>query len=204
MWHRTFLVLAVAACAQAAAAETSIGVSMGTGSFEFDFIYRDYGATEPAAVERGVACLGEVDYVVALHLARVAHVDVDILIARRRAGLSWDAITRGCGQGGRIYYVELEPAVASGPPFGRAYGYWRKHPRGDLRLTDAEIRELVVVKSLARHCGASPSRVAEMRRSGKGPRTIAAAHGRGRGPVEDTAPGHRPEQRSKPGKAKKK
>lgn len=183
---RKFLVLALLVASQPAAAGTSIGVSVGTSAFELDFMYDDYGVTDRRVVQRGVECLGEVDYVVALHIARTAGLDIQVVIDRRRSGMSWDAVTRSCRLASNIYYVELEPAVCSGPPFGRAYGYWRKHPGADQRLSDDEIRELVLVKGLARHCGTSPSRVVERRKAGHSPAAIAK--GRSQQRSEDAAP----------------
>jgi hypothetical protein len=194
-------VLALFVAAQPVAAATSVGVSIGSSSFELDFMYRDYGATEPRVVERGVACVGEVDYVVALHIARAAGIDVQIVVDRRRSGMSWDAVTRSCRLGADIYYVELEPAVAAGPPYGRAYGYWRKHPGADQRLSDDEIRELVLVKGLSRHCGTTPSRIAERRKAGESPAAIG--NGRGRRNSEDAAP-RAPGRHGKPEKGRRK
>lgn len=87
-----------------------------------------------------------------------------------------------------------------GPPYGRAHGYWRKHPKRDLPLSDEEIYALVLARALADHAGIEPIEVVRMRARGASPREIAA---RRQGP-EDTAPPARPGDGDGPGKGKDK
>ncbi len=178
------LVMALVACSSPVMAETSVRFGVGTSSLQFDFLYSDYGA-DRRIVDREVAVLGEADLLVALHLCRVAEVALDVVIGWRRSGMSWDSITRRCGRDATLYYIEL-PAGVSGPPYGRAHGHWKKHPRGDLALQDAEIREFVLVQSLAAHCGMRTADVVQQRARGENAKAIAAHRGTRRG--EDTAP----------------
>jgi len=82
-------------------------------------------------------------------------------------------ITRRCHRDASFYYVEV-PADVSGPPYGRAHGYWRKHPKGDLHLTDEEIREFVMVQAVAEHCRLAPADVVRRRSHGESARNINA------------------------------
>jgi hypothetical protein len=129
--------------------------------------------------------VGESDLLVALHLCRITRVELDVVIGWRRSGLSWDAITRRCRRDAAIYYVELPPDV-TGPPYGRACAHWRNHPRRDLQLGDAEIRELVLVNSLSRHTGMPAAEVVRLRAKGQSARSIGGP--RDVHPKEDTAP----------------
>jgi hypothetical protein len=156
-----------------AAAGTAARVGVGTGNLQFDFLYSDYH-TEPLVVQRYAAEVGESDLLVALYLAQVTGAGLDVIVNWRRSGMSWDRITRSCHRDGRIYYVELPPEVTS-PPYGRAHGYWKRHPRRDLALTDTEIRELVLVRALSAHARLSPAEVVRMRTRGESPRAIAVA-----------------------------
>ena len=151
---------------------------------QFDFLYSDYGVDRSRA-EREVSYVPESDLLVALHLARISGLDLDLIVGWRRSGMSWDAITRRAHRDAQIYYVVLPPD-ATGPPYGRARGYWKKHGRCDLQLTDAEIREFVVVQALARHCKMEATEVVRMRAQGRSPRAIASEHAVGS--REDTGP----------------
>ena len=179
-----YLVAAILAAAAPATAETTVSVGVGSPSLQFDFLYTDYGV-QPVVVERQAALLGESDLLVALHICRVTGVELEVVIDWRRSGMSWDGVTRRCQRDASIYWVEL-PSDVTGPPYGRAYGYWKKHPKGDLQLSDTEIRELVLVRSIASHTGMPARDVVRRRAHGDSPRVIA---GRPSGrDTEDAAP----------------
>lgn len=184
--RRSVLLMAViVAMSNPAAAETSVRVGVVTPALQFDFLYSDFGV-DRVRVERDAASVGEPDLLVALQLAQVSGIQVDVILGWRRDGVAWDTITRNCHQDARIYYVDVPPTV-SGPPYGRACGYWRKHGKQDLKLTDAEIRELVLVRALSKHCGESPAAIVQSRLEGKSPRTIATGAHPSRS-KEDAAP----------------
>jgi hypothetical protein len=165
-------VLGLALLSSPVGAETTVRFGVATSSLQFDFLYSDYGV-ERVVVEREVAVLGEPDLLVALHLCRVTGTDLEVVVGWRRSGMSWDDITRRCRRDGSIYYVELPPDV-TGPPYGRACGHWKKHPRSDVHPSDAEIREFVLVRSVASHCGMSAGDVVHLRARGESPKAIDA------------------------------
>ena len=108
------LALAVAIWSPSVSAESSVRVSVGTTPLQLDFLYRDYGVVERADIDPWVEDLGETDFMVALHLARVAGVNVSVVIEQRRAGLSWDTITRRCHCDSRVYSKGRPMACSSG------------------------------------------------------------------------------------------
>lgn len=185
MRRRAFLAGVFLAWSSLVAAETTVQVGVGTSALQFDFLYSDYGV-DRVRCERDARNVGEADFLVALHLSRLSGFDIDAIIRWRRDGLSWDTITRNCRRDAVIYYVELPPDV-TGPPYGRAHGYWKKHGKRDLELTDAEVRELVLVQALAAHSKVSPAQVVRARAAGKSAKEIAGVSG-AKAHKEDAAP----------------
>lgn len=180
------LVVGLAALAlvpHSARGETSVGVRVGTSGFEFGFLYNDYYHADDHVVVGCSEWMSEPDMVVALHLARVADMDLEIILDWRRGGLTWYDITHRCHRDTNIYYVDLPSDP--GPPYGRAWGHWRKHPRQDMRMSDDEIRSFTTLRALSEYSRQRPSEVLQMRRQGKSPSQIAGKH---RSKSEDAAP----------------
>lgn len=101
-------------------------------------------------------------------LARNSGVDVSAIIKLRLGGKSWMDITTHLGLSAGIYYVQL--SKPAGPPYGKAYGHYKKRHRNDwskIRLTDIEIVDFVNLKFLSKHYGYSPDQIVEMRGKGK-------------------------------------
>lgn len=97
---------------------------------------------------------------VAYYLARHAHRDVGFITDLRLRGQSWWDITIRLGLDPRSIYV-LDTRRSYGPPYGKAYGYHKKH-----RLHDREIVDLVNVRFLSDYYRISPDEVIERRRGG--------------------------------------
>jgi len=177
-----FLIFLVVVWSGVAVAETAVHVQVGTSSLQLDFLYTDFAA-DPARVQQEVAYVGEPDLLVALYLARACRMDFEVIVGWRRSGMSWDRITHRCHKDASVYYVEIPDGVSS-PPYGRARGHWKKHPKSDLALTDAEVREFVLVQALAGHCGVPAAEIVRRRAAGEAPGAIAKSPKRS----EDTAP----------------
>lgn len=97
---------------------------------------------------------------VAYYLARHSHRDVGYITDLRLRGYSWWDITLRLGLNPRSIYV-VDTARSYGPPYGKAYGYHKKH-----RLYDREIVDLVNVRFLSDYHRISPEEVIERRRGG--------------------------------------
>jgi len=88
------------------------------------------------------------DLAVALFIGRRSGRSSDAIWALRRQGLSWWDISLRFGVPADVWFVEVPRRP--GPPYGKAYGHWKKHQRGrrQLVLSDADLRNLVAVRML--------------------------------------------------------
>jgi hypothetical protein len=68
---------------------------------------------------------------VVFYVAQRARVAPSVVVDLRRRGLSWTDIA---------FHFRLEPDIyyfRDGPPYGKAYGHWKKHPPRDAEVIDA-------------------------------------------------------------------
>ena len=80
-----------------------------------------------------------------------------------------------------------------GPPYGKAYGHWKKHkrnPKAAVVLVDADIRNLVAVRVIHEYYGVPVKAAMEWRASGRDLRNLVSdeyhrRHGKG-----GSHPGH--------------
>jgi hypothetical protein len=148
----------------------------------------------------------ELDLPVVLFLARESGRPIDFIVGLRARGLTWAVIFGQIGVPFDVLFVGIDRDP--GPPYGKAWGYWRKSPRG-AALTDVDIAGLVSVQIGARLGGLSPFEVARAR--GKGKRVAAlVAEKKGRpyhaGKPEkagERGKGRKPDQGQKPDKGPK-
>jgi len=68
---------------------------------------------------------------VAFFVAQRAGVNPTVVVDLRRRGVSWADIALHFHFGPDIYYFR------DGPPYGKAYGYWKNHPPRDVEVIDA-------------------------------------------------------------------
>lgn len=105
---------------------------------------------------------------VVFFLAARAQVAPDVIIDLRIGeGRSWLEIGARYGLGPEVYYVPLERDP--GPPYGKAYGYYKNKPRqswNEIALSDADIVNLVNLKFVSGQYGYSADQVAAMRAKG--------------------------------------
>lgn len=94
------------------------------------------------------------DLAVALFLGRHCDRGPDFAFALRRQGVGWFEISNRCGVPADVFFVPV--ARDPGPPYGKAYGHWRKH-RDDRRhrlvLDDDDIRHLVAARMIHEYYG---------------------------------------------------
>lgn len=99
-------------------------------------------------------------------LASRARVDPQVIIdLRMRRRMSWLDITFHFGLTPEIYYV---PVRRVGPPYGNAYGYYKKHKNNYSKviLVDEDVVNLVNLRFMSDYHGVAPEVI--MDRRGKG------------------------------------
>lgn len=107
---------------------------------------------------------------VVLFIAGRARVSPSIIMDMRLGGKGWTDILVHFRLGPDILYVPVREGVAIGPPYGKAYGYYKKKPKKEWRkivLSDADVVNLVNLRFLSEHHGYAPERVMKLRGEGK-------------------------------------
>lgn len=111
---------------------------------------------------------------IVLFLSEHAHRSPRAVIDMRLGGRSWIDIYVSLGLPYKILFADLPPDP--GPPYGKAWGYWKKHrsdPRARIVLTDTEFGDLVHLHVTSRALGLEPREVVRLRAQGKPFRAIA-------------------------------
>ena len=113
------------------------------------------------------------DMPVVFFIAQHAHVSPSVIVDMRLSGRSWMDISLHFGLGPDIYYVPVQRVY--GPPYGKAYGYYKNHDRkhwNDIRLSDDDVVNMVNLRFMSDHYNYPPEDVMRMRSGGKSFRTI--------------------------------
>jgi hypothetical protein len=143
----------------------------------------------PQPRERVVAVFHEIqnpyeDYPVLAFIAHHAHVTPDIVWGYKKKGHKWSNVMLHFGVHPNVLFMALPQPPR--PPYGNAYGYWRKH--GDRmpadQITNEDIRFWVGMHALTAYTGAEPARVYEWNQTGRRFSQVAGAkyrekHGKG-------------------------
>ena len=136
----------------------------------------------------------EVELPVVLFLARQSGRPIEHIVDLRARGLAWSVVFSQLNVPFDVLFAGIDRDP--GPPYGNAWGYWRKNPRA-VRLSDADITGLVSVQIGARVGGLSPYEVARER--GKGKKVaVLVAEKKGR-PFKAGKPDHAGGKGHKPG-----
>jgi len=102
---------------------------------------------------------------VVFFLASRAHQPASMIVDMRLDGRAWIDIAWHFGLGSDVFYVPL--ARHPGPPYGRAYGYFKQTKQSEwprLRLSDVDVVNLVNLRFIADHYRCSPYEVTRLRR----------------------------------------
>jgi len=113
------------------------------------------------------------DLAVALFIARRSSCSLDAVFNRRSSGSNWWQVGLHCGVPADVWFVPVRRDP--GPPYGRAYGYWRKHRHEHdraYRLSDADARNLVAVRMIHEYYGVPVEVAMDWRSSGSDLRTL--------------------------------
>ena len=150
-------------------ADVNIGITADeSGIKEFYLAIGDhYKAPEKEVVlvrKRGIP---DDDLPVVFFLSKRAGVSPGVIIDLHLGGRSWMDITFHYGLTAEIYYVEVKEV--KGPPYGKAYGHFKKKPKKGwktIKLVDADIVNFVNLRFLSEHYGYSPDEIISMRSKG--------------------------------------
>jgi len=154
-----------------AQAGVEVGLSIdedGIKSFHLA-IGEHYGVKEKEVVVVREKRIPDEDLPVVFFLAKHANVTPSVIVKLRLSGNSWMQIATQFGLTAELFYVKFDRDP--GPPYGKAWGHFKKHKRADwhkVKLVDADIINLVNLKfAVARH-GCTPAEVVKMRAKGGG------------------------------------
>jgi len=108
------------------------------------------------------------DYPVVAFIAHIGRVSLETVWSYRLRGHSWgDTMLHFGVRTDSLMFVTAHPP---GPPYGKAYGHWKKDRRMRANaLSDDDIRFWVDVRTAAVYTGMTPDQVL---RSGHGPRDL--------------------------------
>ena len=133
---------------------------------------------------------------VVFFIAQRAHVRPATIIDLRMRGRTWMDVTLHFGLGPEIFYVPVKEGFVTGPPYGKAYGYYKKKPRKEWRkivLDDNDVINLVNLRFISYHYGYEPERVMKMREGGRNFIMINDEVAKERGEREDKRKGRKRE-----------
>ncbi len=170
-------------------------------------VTNDYFTPPPAvAVELVKRCpVPQDDYPVVLLLARASKRPAEEILRLRLDYMSWSDI---------MFRLNVSPAVLfagidrdPGPPYGKAWGTWRKRPRGErLAIRDRDVIELAKIQVAAGYHRVSPYTIITEHNKGVTVEHYVAQKNRGRYTKEKTAKGpsrgRGPEKKKAPDKPK--
>jgi hypothetical protein len=154
-----------------ATTEWNVGVSIGSeGVNSFHLSVGEYYRVPEREVivvrKRGIP---DEELPVVFLLAGRARVAPGAIIDLRLGGMSWMNITLRYGLTPEIYYVPVNGGKI-GPPYGKAYGHYKKHPKQDwkkIRLSDSDVVNMANLKFMSEHYGYPPEKVIQMRAEGR-------------------------------------
>ncbi len=193
--------------AMAQTRNVDLGISVSDGRLQsFYLAIGDYYGVQPRQVvdiRQRYRCADD-ELPVVFFLATRARVESAAIISLRLKKMSWLNIAFYFRLTPDIFFVPLAPERI-GPPYGNAYGYYRKYgPAGDWKkfvLTDREVVDLVNLRFMSEHHRMTPEAVIAMR--GR-ERTFVVINDEIRKEKEKGKPGKPDQQQKGKGNAKKK
>jgi hypothetical protein len=211
MFQRYLLagVLGLSASSLGASTDVNFGISasdQGGSSFYLN-VGQYYGVPEQQVVAVRERRIPDDEIPVVFFIAREARVEPRVIIEQRLGGRSWMDISLAYHLSPAVFYVPYQGDP--GPPYGHAYGLYRRHRRADwgrIRLADDDVVNMVNMRFMKEHYGYRPEEVVAMRSQGRAFHEFKRGNGNGRGPgmrpegSPGVGPGDGPEGR--PGKGK--
>ena len=158
-------------------------------------VTNDYFAPPPAVAVELLrnSPVPEDDFPVILYLARASKRPPQEILRQRADYPSWSDIMDRSNISPSVLFAGIDRDP--GPPYGKAWGYWRKHPRDErTRFRDRDVVELVKLQVASRSQRVSPYAVASVRQKeitveqyvaekkrGKYPTAKGGSRGKGKG-----------------------
>ena len=99
-------------------------------------------------------------------LARQGRATPAEIVRLRKGGSSWLDIASGFGLRPEVFYVPARGISVTGPPYSRAYGYWKDRTRYTT-LTDSDVINLVNLKFLSEYHRAPIAEIIRRRSRGE-------------------------------------
>jgi hypothetical protein len=130
------------------------------------------------------------DLAVALFISRHSGISLASIFTLRREGHTWWEIGVRAGVPHEVWYVPVERDP--GPPYGHAYGHWKKHrrhPRSDFVLADTDVRNLVAVRMMHEYYRVDVDVAMDWRSGGRDLRSLASDQYRDRHTTRSAPPG---------------
>jgi hypothetical protein len=170
---------ALLTCGGAALADVDVNfganVHAGDDAHLFVSIAARYFDREPRAVEDWQRrCYPDPDdLAVALFLSSNCDRDPESFFSLRKQGLGWFEIAKRCSVPVGAFF--LAPERDPGPPYGKAYGHWRKYRRDHrhvMVLSDDDIRHLVGARLIHEYYGVPLETAMKWRAAGHDVRAV--------------------------------
>ena len=104
---------------------------------------------------------------VALFISKHSGSSLESIFEMRRQGQGWWEISVRLGLPAEVWFVPVERAP--GPPYGKAYGHWKKHKNNApaIRMSDRDAENLVAVRMLHEYYGVAVDVAMDRRSSGR-------------------------------------
>lgn len=151
-------------------AQVSLGLSVNEGGNSFFLSVGDYfGVPQKEVVYVRERHIPDDEIPVVFFLAKRARVAPSAIIDMRLRGMPWMDISLHYGLGPDIFYFPVKETVVLGPPYGKAYGYFKK-PRKEwkhIRFADDDVINLVNLRFISEHHHYAPEKVIVMRGEGR-------------------------------------
>ena len=172
----TALLLSMGVAHASVAFDVAVGMNLNEDTRIFlNVTNQTWQPAVPTTLIQGCA-YPEDDFPVIAFLSYHSHRSPSFILNLRREGYGWADI---------FFQLNVQPSVLfvgidrdPGPPYGKAWGYWKKHYRPGTRMryriSDRDVVGLVKVQTASRHFGASPFAVIDAQRNGRRPEVFTA------------------------------
>jgi len=184
--------------------DAGVNVNINLGSTESANYYRSiarYNNVSDQDVyfvrKKGVA---DEELPVIFYLASLAAVSPSLVADEYKPGISLYDLTTIFGLNPEIYHYPVKTRV-DGPPYGKAYGYYRNKPKKEwknIKLSNTDIINLVNLRFISESRGVDPEDIIKGRKSGK--TFLSIDYDIGKGKSKSKAGNKKDYDSNKPGK----